>query len=65
MEKSVAKEVFVPSRKYHIEFDMILKSYEVICRDRDTEPIRSKLDKGATKYGAAHRVIDPMHKARS
>jgi len=50
-----------PSRRYHLEFDDVLRAQGIICDDTNGNSVHSRMDRGSKKYGIEHRVLDYFH----
>lgn len=55
----------MPTRKYHLEFDNILRDRGVIYEDTFGDTVHSRLDKNVKKYGPDHRELDDWHQPES
>lgn len=51
----------MPTRKYHLEFDEILRENGFICENTDGNTVHDRLDRHSKKYGRDHREMDEWH----
>jgi hypothetical protein len=54
----------MPERLYHLEFDDILRSKEVISRNTDGNTVHNIMDEGLYIYGSNHRSLDKNHSVK-
>ena len=55
----------MPSRKWHLEFDEVLRDKGVIMEDTDGTAVHNRLDRNASRYGPTHREDDEWHNPES
>ncbi len=51
----------MPTRRYHLEFDDVLRSKRIIFEKTDGNSVHARMDKNSKKYGEAHRKLDDFH----
>jgi hypothetical protein len=55
----------MPPRKYHLEFDDVLRDRNIICDDTDGSTVHRRLDYHSKSYGIDHRELDELHQPES